>query len=318
MNKGWSLAQKEHESACILPVYALEFANFIGAGTMNTYVVKDKEKTRKDKARQAIALALQSRWLDAVLVNRSILTDFPEDLETYNRLGKALSELGRNREATEAFQRAIGISPHNTIAKKNLDRLSRLGDETPRAGGRGGTPPDAFIEESGKAGVTSLVNLASPEVLLKLAPGHSIQLRLEGNSLRAMEDSGEYVGQVEPRLASRLIRLIKGGNQYEATATSVDGHELTIIIREVYKQPSQAGIVSFPSRGGGVDHRVYLPNTLLGYELGEGETDEKEPAVVKDWSDDDTEPGEDDAFSPVLHRIISAGEQVADGGDEEF
>ena len=92
---------------------------------------EDKVRVRKEKAKKAIALAMQNRWEDAVSLNRSILKDFSDDLEAYNRLGKALSELGRNREATEAFQSALQISPTNSIARKNLERLSRLGDEAP-------------------------------------------------------------------------------------------------------------------------------------------------------------------------------------------
>ena len=283
---------------------------------MNTHKATDKDKARKERVKKAIALALQSRWEEAVGVNRSILEGFSPDLETYNRLGKALSELGRNREAREAFQRALDISPHNSIARKNLDRLTRLGDETPGTGVRSSVTPHQFIEESGKAGVTSLVNLAKPDVLVKLAPGHPVQLEIGNGGLRVTEASGEYVGRVEPKLASRLIRLINGGNRYEATVTSVGEQELTIIIREVYKDASQVGIVSFPSRGG-ADYRVYLPSAMQGTGLDEEEGGEPEPAVVKDWSNDDTEPGDDDAFTPVFHRIINAGEEGVEEGEEE-
>lgn len=285
---------------------------------MSTARTGDREKVRKELARKAITLAMQSRWEEAVEVNRSILTEFSDDLEAYNRLGKALSELGRNREAREAFQRALQISPHNTIARKNLERLSRLGDEVvPPLAARTGTVPEVFIEESGKAGVTALINLAPSNVLLKLAPGHSVELHIDGTALKVADPSGEYVGQVEPKLAARLTRLIKGGNRYEARVTSVGERELTIIIRETYKHPSQAGIVSFPSRSG-ADYRVYLPSTLLGYELGEEEGEEPDAMAVKDWSDDDTEPGDDEAFSPVFHRIINAGEEEVAEEEEEL
>ena len=274
---------------------------------MNTHDVEVKEKARKGQARKAVALAVQSRWEAAVVVNRTILEEFPQDLEAYNRLGKALSELGRNREAKKAFQSALKISPHNSIAKKNLDRLMRLGNAKLHAGARSSANPLLFIAESGKAGITSLINLAPPDVLLKLAPGHPISLQTEDGALRVTQSSSENVGQVEPKLASRLIRLIKGGNRYEATVTSVGEQELTIIIREAYKDPSQAGIGSFPSKGG-ANYQVYLPSTLPGPEVGE---EEKERVVVKDWSDDDTEPGDDDAFTPVFHRIIKAGDEGA-------
>ena len=283
---------------------------------MNASDTLDREKHRKDSAKKAVALAMRSRWDEAVAVNRAITQDFPDDLEAYNRLGKALSELGRNGEAREAFQRALEISPYNGIAKKNLDRLSRLGDEVGKPSGRGSADPHTFIEESGKAGVTSLINLASPDVLLKLAPGHPVQLETGGTGLKVTKASGEYVGQVEPRLASRLTKLIGGGNRYGATVTSVGERELTIIIREEFKHPSQASIVSFPSRGG-ADYRVYMPGTVLGYETTE-EEGEREPGAVKDWSDDDTEPGDDDAFTPVVHRIINPASEAMQEGDDDF
>ena len=283
---------------------------------MFTREVEDKEKARKDLAKKAVGLAMHSRWEDAVEVNWSILNHFEDDLEAHNRLGKALSELGRNREAKDAFRRALELSPHNGIAKKNLDRLARLGDDSPGAAARSSASPPVFIEESGKAGVTSLVNLASPDVLVKLAPGHPVELLMEGSRLKIAEPSGEYAGQVEPKLASRLTRLIKGGNRYDATVTSVGERELTVIIRETSKEPSQAGIVSFPSKGAG-DYRAYMPSTILG-ELTEDETPEPERVVVKDWSDDDTEPGDDDAYTPVFHRIIKAGEEGVTEEEEEL
>ena len=283
---------------------------------MNARGVADLEKLKKDRAKKAVALAMQSRWEEAVAVNRAILEDFPSDLEACNRLGKALSELGRNQEAKEAFQWALETSPNNSIARKNIERLERLGDAAPVPGARGRANPQQFIEESGKAGVTSLVNLASPEVLLKLAPGHPVQLGAGSNGLMVSQSDGEIVGQVEPKLASRLIRLAKGGNQYEATVTSVAEQEMTVIIRETYLHPSQAGIVSFPSKGS-ADYRVYMPSALLDSDV-EVETDEKGPTTVKDWSDDDTEPGDDDAYSPVFHRIINTGSDAAKPGEEEF
>ena len=47
----------------------------------------------------------------------------------------------------------------------------------------------------------------------------------------------------------------------------------------------------------------------MGYEPGEDESGDTGPIAVKDWSDDDTEPGDDEAFSPVVHRIINAGDE---------
>ena len=272
-----------------------------------------RDRLRREQAKLAINHAMRSRWEAALQANLAIINEFPDDLEAFNRLGKALSELGRLKDAVAAFQRALEISPYNSIAKKNLERLSRLGKDASGPKAEGARSPQTFIEDSGKSGKTSLINLAAPEDLLKLAPGRPVKFDVSGNGLKVIAPNGGQVGQVEPRLASRLTRLMSGGNRYEATVTSVGERELSIIIREVYQDPSHAGIVSFPSRAG-TDYRVYLPSTIRGQELAEEDADGSEPVAVKDWTDDDTEPGDDDAFSPVLHRIISAGDQ---GGEEE-
>lgn len=276
-----------------------------------------KERLRKERTKQAVTQAMQSQWDAAVETNRSILQEFPDDVEAYNRLGKALMELGRNKEAVDAFKKALQYAPHNAIALKNLDRLSQIGERAKRVPVKATAAPQTFIEESGKAGRTSLVNLAPPKVLLKLSPGDVVELKLEGIVLKVTDAAGGYIGQVEPKLSSRLAKLIKGGNRYEASVTSVGKSTLGIIIREKYQHPSQAGIVSFPTKGG--TERAALPSAVAGYEAAEGEeeaeVEEAEKAEVKDWSNDDTEPGDDEAFSPVLHRIIDAGGEA--GGEEE-
>ena len=277
----------------------------------------DREKVKKDKAKRAVALAMNSRWEEAVIINRSIAQEFPKDLEAFNRMGKALSELGRNREAKEAFQAALGISPNNSIAKKNVKRLQKLSDdETPRLSRprRANRSANTFIEETGKAGVTTLLNLPGPKRLLKLTPGDAVQLQVVGKGLRVTDSDGGDLGRVEPRVASRLARLIQGGNKYEAAVTSAEDRELAIIIREVYNHPSQAGEVSFPVRGAAGPH-VYLPGTVLGMDMGNNESADPDAVGVKDWSSDDTEPGDDEAFTPVLHRIINP---TNENMDDEF
>ena len=37
--------------------------------------------------------------------------------------------------------------------------------------------------------------------------------------------------------------------------------------------------------------------------------------TAKDWSSDDTEPGDDEAFTPVIHRIINPD---SDESDEDY
>ncbi len=281
---------------------------------MSQSYVEDKAKLRKDLSKKAVALAMKSRWREASAVNRAILNDFPRDLEAWNRLGKALSELGCVAEARDAFGKALEVSPHNSIARKNFERLKRLGEDEQPALVTGGASAQAFIEEGGNSGVTSLVSLAPASALLKLSPGHPIELRCEGGGLKVFRASGDYVGRVESRLASRLARLIKGGNRYDATVRSVSEREVVIIIRESFRHHSQAHVPSFPARVTG-PYPVYLPGAHIDYGLSD-EMDDEEQVSVKDWSNDDTEPGDDAAFTPVIHRIINSTGSDLDSDDE--
>ena len=263
---------------------------------MNSPQIQAQNRQKEDQAKKAIDLAMQSRWSDAVEANEAILNDFPDNLETYNRLGKALTEVGRIRDAKAAFGRSLELSPNNPIARKNLDRLQQLDDTEPVDMIHGCAVGDTFIEEIGKTTVTALVNLAKPNVLLKEAPGRQVQMQLEGGVLKAIGFGGEVLGQIEPRLTVRLVRLMKGGNRYEAAVRSVGEETLLLIVREVYNHPSRSGAMSFPpkvvpARG------VALPRSQEAFDTGDDD-------ALKDWSNDDTEPGDDDAFGPVIHRII--------------
>ncbi len=267
-----------------------------------------RPRYKEERAKRAVALAMKSRWAEAAAANMALVADFPDDLESYNRLGKALMELGRVGEAKQAFRQALEISPHSPIAIKNLDRLEQLGDEGVRISIRKSTSPHAFIEESGKAGSTSLVGLAPSRLLLKMAPGHPVHLRARGGALEVEDSLGEYLGRVEPRLASRLARLVTGGSRYEAAVTSVGESEMTIIIREVFRHPSQGSAPSFPSWAG---PQRRAPGGANAADLDD-EANMEELVSVKDWSDDDTEPGDDAAFAPVVHRIVAS-----DGSDPD-
>jgi len=91
-----------------------------------TYQTEEKARLRRQRAEHAIQMALDSRWEEAVAANRAIIGTFPNDVEAWNRLGKALSELGQYRDAREAYSKSYSLDATNTIAKRNLERLAAL------------------------------------------------------------------------------------------------------------------------------------------------------------------------------------------------
>jgi tetratricopeptide (TPR) repeat protein len=221
--------------------------------------------------KEAVGLAIQGRWEEAVVANREILRLFPDDVETYNRLGRALMEIGDYAAAREAYGRALELDSYNNIAKKNLKRLSELGQPAQKEKHHK-VVVDVFVEETSKARTTSLVKLAPRDVLARMAPGEEISLQVEEQQLIAKSAQDEYLGEVEPKYGLRLAKLIKGGNRYTAVITNLGEGKLKVLISEVYQHPSQTGRLSFPpkKREG---FRPYVKERLLR-QRAEEETDE--------------------------------------------
>ena len=228
---------------------------------------EEKARLKKQWTDLAIQQALASQWADAVITNKGILNIYPNDAEAYNRLGKAYSELGQYTEARQAYSQTLKYSPNNTIARKNLERLSLLQEEPSQVhSGLERIDPRLFIEETGKTAMTELINLAPASVLAKVAIGDKVQLYVIGHSILVRNSQGEDIGQIEPRLANRLISFMEGGNRYAAAILAMDQGQVRLIIREEYQHPSMFGKVSFPSQGSGDTIRAYIKDSMLRYE----------------------------------------------------
>ena len=254
-----------------------------------TLYARDKEHIKRERAKEAISLALKSQWEEAVTVNRDILKDYPEDVESYNRLGKALSELGQYKEAEDAFRQALSISRANVIARKNLQRLAHLQSKSNLAKPSSKVTPQLFMEESGKTATVFVQGLPPDSTHLRLSPGDAVELKVNGSSMSVETPQGEYLGRIEVKLAARLGRLILGGNQYAAGVVAVDEHNLTIMIKETSQHSSQIGVVSFPSMGTvGDPYTSTRPPLALDMEMAEKEDDSELPLAMS-W-DDDGEP----------------------------
>jgi len=250
-----------------------------------TYDEEGQLRLRRQRSKQAIALAMQSRWKEAIAANREIIDTFPNDVEAYNRLGRAYMQLGMYSQAREAYGHAVELDPYNNIAKKNLQRLSHLGEavvspeeDSDKA------EPHHFIEEVGKAGIVELCSLAPHHVIARMAAGDTVYLRIAGSSLSVGNNRGEYVGQVDPRHGQRLIRLIGGGNKYAAAIVSSAEDKVTVIIREVYQDPNQAGQLSFPPKGPRT-FRPYVSDRMFREGIEDEEALSEEPLETEEDED---------------------------------
>lgn len=227
-------------------------------------------RLKQQRSKEAIDLAMQARWQEAADVNKKIIESFPEDVDAYNRLGRAYMELGRYALAREAYSRTVQLDPYNAIANRNLRRLSDLGESDSDEVETDKVEPHHFIEEIGKAGVVTLYELAPKEKRARMVAGDRVYLKVDGSVLAVENSRGAYMGKVDPKYAQRLSRLILGGNQYTASVVKSTMDMMTVIVRETYQHPSQAGKLSFPPKGM-EEFRSYVSDKLLKLEEDEEE-----------------------------------------------
>jgi Tetratricopeptide repeat len=238
-------------------------------------------KPRSQYAEDAVQLAISGKWDDAVKLNKFIIDSFGADEESQNRLGKALSELGKLKDAKSAYEAALKLNPMNSIAKKNAARINTLLHQ--KEGLKvGGTRVDLnlFVEEMGKTVITTLES-SSADICSKVAAGDVSELKIEGDGIVAETSRGVRLGLLEAKLARRLIKFMRGGNRYQAGVTSCDGSAVKLIVRETYQDPRFAGKPSFPMRRKReVEFRPYTKESLLAREVEVFAEDEDEEGLV--------------------------------------
>jgi len=277
-----------------------------------TNQTEDKARFRRQRTDQAFQLAMQSRWDDAIAANRAIIAVFPGEADAHNRLGKALTETGKIKEARESYQRALEIEPTNGIARKNLERLATM---------RAKTEPDRaqqvdtslFIEEMGKSGVTTL-RPPNLKTLATLSAGDEIALKLVGGSRLTVETmGGEYLSDIEPKLALRLSKLLSGGNKYAAAVAGIGTDSVRVIIKETFQHPNQVGRLSFPAGKAGEVVRAYTKESLVRSDMDD---DEDYADDSEEWDDTETDT-ETEAVAPRDVSLFDAARDD-DGDDREF
>ncbi|MDH4068755.1 MAG: tetratricopeptide repeat protein [Dehalococcoidia bacterium] len=272
---------------------------------------EEKARLRQRVSKEAIDLALQGKWEEAQAINRDIIEKFPSDVEAYNRLGRALTELGDFDGAKESYLKALQLAPENAIAKKNLARLISLSESMATLKRSHQKPSiskvqarrvalDLFITEVGKAGVVNLHSVAPVKVLAKMGFGDQVHLKAKKQHLIVASEGGEYLGEVEPRQGLRLIKLMRAGNTYDAAILNVEEDKVQVIIKETYQHPSQVGHPSFPVKA--TEHlRTRIKESLLRRGII---TDEGELIPESEYLEEEEELGPEEEALPEGFTVV--------------
>lgn len=270
-----------------------------------------RSKVKREFAEFARGLALEGRWNEAVEANKALLEKSPRDVDAYNRIGKAYFELRRYRSAFEAYQSALQIDPANIISRRNLERLEPLRDSEEEGDITGSRPParfGIFIEEAGKTYVDEVIEPAPSAILMTLSSGEPLDIHIEAGQVKLVDDTNQYIGMLEPRVARRLIQLIELGNEYSVYVTANAGDSVRVIIREMVRAQEMADRLSFPHQGKVAVPRAFLRDSRLfrsdeaaliidDEESDDVEDEDFEATDEEDLDEDDTEYIEESAVA---------------------
>lgn len=197
---------------------------------------------------QAIKAAMKGAWDQAIEFNQKILKLETKNVAALNRLARAFWEKGNLASAKKTYRQVLSIDRYNTIASKNLKRLADQRKIQPKKETQKKTTEGAvFLEEPGKTKVVKLIRLASPKTLSELDSADEILLEPKTHAVSITNTDGSYLGTIPDDLSHRLLRLIKGGNQYQAFVKAVDRQNLEIFIRETKRAPKFHNLPSFTS-----------------------------------------------------------------------
>jgi hypothetical protein len=240
-----------------------------------------------------------------------IVESFPTDVDAYNRIGKANTELGRYEEARNAYMKALEIDSLNSIARKNLSRLATLGDAAPAPMANQKLSPQMFIEEMGKTGVTTLMR-PNMEMAARMTAGDQVILHADKTQLNIRTMNGDHVGEVEPKLGQRLLKLMEAGNEYVAAIQGLTDDQVRVFIRETFQHASQTGKLSFPPTVT-ENVRPYTRGRLLRQDVDD-ETYWDDGAEADDWEPDGDR---DDSAEPSYSEGDADAESDVDEEEEE-
>ena len=186
---------------------------------------------------KAIDAALESRWEEALKINKRIIKLDPQNVDALNRQAKAYMELGKSNLAKKYYSEALKFDPYNPIALKNLKIMKSFKSKGQNFvhGSNGKLSPSLFLQEPGKSKMVSLLKVAEPQKLSLAFCGMKVGMAIKNRKITIVDGGDNYLGVLPDDINYQMLRLLKGGNKYEIFIKSVRVNGLSIIIKETFR-----------------------------------------------------------------------------------
>ncbi len=186
----------------------------------------------------AIDAALDSRWDEALKLNKRIIKDDPQNIDALARLARVYMELGRCNLARKYYSEVVKIDPYNPIALKNLKIIKSFKSNgsfgiTHTNGSK--LSASLFLQEPGKTKIVNLLKVAEPQKLSQAYCGMSVEMVVKNRKIAIVDNNKNYLGVLPDDINHNILRLLKGGNKYALFIKSIKVNGLSLLIKETYR-----------------------------------------------------------------------------------
>lgn len=188
--------------------------------------------------RLAIDAALNSKWDEALKLNRQIIKTDPQNIDALNRQARAYMEMGRINLAKRCYCEVLKVDPYNPIALKNLKIVKAFKSKKglqPLANGENKLSATLFLQEPGKTKIVTLLKVAEPQKLSQAFCGMKVEMVIKNHKITIVDFIGNYLGVLPDDISFLILRFLRGGNKYELFIKSIRVNSLSVLIKETFR-----------------------------------------------------------------------------------
>lgn len=191
----------------------------------------------------AIDAALDSKWDEALKLNKQIIKADPQNIDALNRQAHIFMEMGRINLAKKYYQEVIKIDSYNPIALKNLKIIKSFkpnGHNEPIHLTYNSLPnskllPSLFLHEPGKTKLVNLLKVAEPQKLSQAYCGMRVAMVVKNRKITIVDVEDNYLGVLPDDISHHLLRLLKGGSKYDLFIKAIRVNGLSVLIKETFR-----------------------------------------------------------------------------------
>lgn len=242
-------------------------------------------------AKSAIEAALNNNWKEAVKLNLSLLKLYPQDVEALNRLARAFLESRKINKARSIYKMVLSIDPYNSIANRNIKKLTELKlkdlKSQPNLQTQNGAQvADIFLEEPGKTKILKVIGNHSSRRTATLRTADPVILKSKHNRVLVLNLRGQIIGELEEEWGKKISKAIRFGSKFEALVISVNAEVMgpvSILVREVEHSPKLKDQIIFPIEKT-EDFKRYVSEETISPAIEDPSAENEEEMVVSQKS----------------------------------